>query len=160
MKKTAALFLSILLLTSFTLAQPEQDNPRPPRAEKGIINLLKLSPDQEKTFSDLAYKHQLQVIDLRAKIQKNRLELKKMLVDGNVDEKKIFQLSDDNSKLQGDMKYSTTKRWIETYKILNDEQKSIWTKHLLQITNPQNIRERIRGGMRNFMMGMRDMDKQ
>lgn len=157
MKKLIAFVPAVLLLTNFTFAQPAPDDfPQPPK-EKRIVELLKLSPDQEKKFNDITYQHRKDVIDIRAKIQKNRLELKKMIDENKIDEKIIIQLTDENSKLQGDIKYSAVKRWLDIYKMLNEEQKKIWTKHLSHMTDPQAIRERIKGGIKKFMMGNRGM---
>lgn len=157
MKKLIALFAAFFLLTNFTFAQPDRDDfPQPPK-EKRIVELLKLSPEQEKKFNDFTYQHRKDVIDIRAKIQKNRLELKKMIDEKRIDEKVIIQLTDENSKLQGDIKYSAVKRWLDIYKMLNEEQKQIWINHLSRITDPQTIRERIKGGIKKFMMGKRGM---
>ncbi len=157
MKKISVLILSVLLLSNIsTFSQPGQCEPR----GKHIKADLKLTPEQEKKFDDLKYQHQQGVIDIQAKIQKSRLELKKMIDDGKIDEKKIFQLTDDNSKLMGDIKYSATKYWLDVYKMLNDEQKAVWTKHLSQMTDPGVMKERMKAGARKMMheCGMRKMN--
>lgn len=152
MKKLHVLILSVLLLGNFSIfSQPIQDDP--PSGPRGnrIKELLKLTPEQEKKFDDLKYQHQQGVIDIRAKIQKNRLELKKMIDDGKIDEKKVLQLTDDNSKLQGDVKYSATKHWLDVYKILNDDQKTIFTKHLSKMTEPGMMEAKVKAGVRKWM---------
>lgn len=162
MKKLFITILCVLLLANLSLtAQPMNDTPPfGPRGE-GIKNLLKLTPDQEKKFDDMAYQRKQEVIDVHAQIQKNRLELKKMLDDNKIDEKNFIRLTDENTKLQGNLKASATKHWLDVYKMLNDEQRVIWTKHLSHMTDPQfikeRVKERIRGGIRNFMMNRRQM---
>ncbi len=152
MKKLSVLILSVLLLGNLSIfSQPAEDDLQfGPRCDR-LKELLKLTPEQEKKFNDLKYQHQQGVIDIRAKIQKNRLELKKMIDDGNIDEKKILQLTDDNSKLQGDIKYSATKHWIDVYKMLNDDQKAIFTKHLSRMTDPGMMKNRIKAGINKWM---------
>jgi Spy/CpxP family protein refolding chaperone len=162
MKKLWFSVFSLILLTNFSLfSQPMQDSPPMGPREGGIKKLLKLTTEQEKKFDDLAYQHKQDAVDIHAKIQKNRLELEKMVDDNNIDEKKLFQLTDENSKLQGNLKNSAVRSWFEIYKILNDEQKAIWSKHILQMANPQAIRERIKGRIqgkiKNFMMNRRQM---
>lgn len=148
MKKLSIFILSLLLLGNVSIfSQPDEGEPR----GKRIKTELKLTPEQEKKFDDSKYQHQQAVIDIRTKIQKNRLELKKMIDDGKIDEKKIFQLTDDNSKLQGDIKYSATKHWLDVYKMLNDEQKAIFAKHLSRLTDPGVMKERIKAGVRGRM---------
>ncbi len=162
MKKLWFSIFSLILLTNFSLfSQQMQDEPPMGPREGGIKMLLKLTAEQEKKFDDLVYQHKQDAIDIHAKIQKNRLELERMVKDNKIDEKKLFQLTDENSKLQGNLKNSFVKNWFEIYKMLNDEQKAIWSKHILQMANPQAIRERIKGRIqskiKNFMMNRRQM---
>lgn len=162
MKKLWFSILSLILLTNFSLfSQPMQDGPPIGPREDGIKKLLKLSAEQEKKFDDLVYQHKQDAVDIHAKIQKNRLELERMVKDNKIDEKKLFQLTDENSKLQGNLKNSFVKNWFEVYKMLNDEQRALWSKHILQMTNPQAIKERIKDRIqdkiKNFMMNRRPM---
>ena len=154
MKKLSVLILSVLLLGNFSIfSQPTEDGLQfGPRCDR-LKELLKLTPEQEKKFNDLKYQHQQGVIDIHAKIQKNRLELKKMIDDGKIDEKKVLQLIDDNSKLQGDIKYSATKHWLDVYKMLNDDQKTIFTKHLSKMIEPGMMKARVKAGVGKWMQG-------
>ena len=152
MKKYVSLILGAILLISFTLsAQPEKGGMgMGPRAGlQKFKALLKLTPDQEKQIQDLRYQHQKAVIDIRSQIQKNRLELRKMVSENNIDEKKIFQLTDDNSKLQGDLKHSAVKNMLDVYKLLNDDQRAIFVKNFGKLANHKFMKER----MKHFGMG-------
>ena len=132
MKKLWFSIFSLILLTNFSLfSQQMQDEPPMGPRDGGIKMLLKLTAEQEKKFDDLVYQHKQDAIDIHAKIQKNRLELERMVKDNKIDEKKFFLLTDENSKLQGNLKNSFVKNWFEIYKMLNDEQKAIWSKHIL-----------------------------
>jgi Spy/CpxP family protein refolding chaperone len=125
MKKVFCLILTALLFTSvLSIAQPKKDKDGMFR-QKNIKTLLKLTAEQEKQFDDITYKQQQAAIDIRAKIEKNRLDLRKMYMDKNIDESKILQLTDNNSSLQADLKRGAVKRWLDIYKILNDDQKQI-----------------------------------
>lgn len=148
MKKLSIVILSLLLLGSSSIfSQPEPGQPRGNR----IKAVLKLTPDQEKKFDDLKYQQQQAAVDIRTKIQKNRLELKKMIDDGKIDEKAILKITDENSKLQGDMKYAATKHWLDVYKMLDDNQKEIYEKHLSRLTDPGVMKERMKAGVRGRM---------
>ncbi|MBI1938920.1 MAG: periplasmic heavy metal sensor [Ignavibacteriales bacterium] len=92
---------------------------------------LNLSAEQEKQFSDITYKHQSESIDLRAKVQKNRLELKNLLDNKNVDEQKVLALTEENSKLQAQLKQSAVKTSLAIYKTLDKEQKDIWAESFM-----------------------------
>lgn len=156
MKKLSVFILSLLLLGNISIfSQPAQGEPRGER----IKNVLKLTSEQEKKFNELKIQQQQAVIDTRAKIQKNRLELKQMIDAGKIDEKNFLQITDDNIKLQGDIKYSATKHWLDVYKMLNDDQKAIWTKHLARMTDPGAMKARMKAGFQNPMRerGIRKM---
>lgn len=148
MKKLSVLVFGLLLIGNLSIfAQPAKAGP--PFAQRGnrLKAALKLTPEQEKKFDDLKYQQQQAAVDIRAKIQKNRLELKKMITDKNIDEKKILQLVEENSKLQGDIKYSATKNWLDIYKMLNDDQKATFTKFLSRMTDFGAIKGRMNPGM-------------
>lgn len=153
MKNVIVLLLAILILGNVSIfsqrGQGEMDGNR-------IKAVLKLTPEQEKKFDDLKYQHQQGAIDIRAKIQKNRLELKKLINDGKIEEKKILQLTNDNSKLQGDIKLSAVKCGLDIYKILNDEQKMIWTKHISRMIDTAPMKGRMKAGYQK-MMNKHDM---
>lgn len=136
----------------------EFDGPAPemaPMRGQGIIKKLKLTPEQEKKFDDLRSQHQKDAIDLRAKVQKNRIEMGKLLKQDNIDEKKIFELTEENSKLQAEMKRSGLKHWFDVYKMLDKEQQVIWANTLAQMGNPKVIKEKIRDRVKNFLMERR-----
>ncbi len=126
---------AFLLINAAIYAQPAQPQ-KQAFGEGRLKALLKLTPDQEKKISDLRYQHQQSVLDMHNKIQKTQLELKKNVEDGKIDEKNILQMTDEISKLQGDIKYSQVKHWLEVYKLLNDEQKGIFKNHLLRMIGP------------------------
>ena len=158
MKKLWFSILSFILLTNLTLfAQPMQDEPPMGPRHGSIKKQLKLTAEQEKKFDDFVYQHKQEAIDIHAKIQKNRLELEKMVNGNTIDEKKLFQLTDDNSTLQGNLKNSAVKSWLDIYKILNDDQKTIWSKHILQMVNHQGIRERVKEGIQGRMRDRKPM---
>ena len=162
MKKHGLIIIvNFLIANAFIFAQPMDPNPPAGPKGEGIKKVLNLSPEQEKKFDDIHYQGQQETVDVKAKVQKNRLELKKILDDGNLDEKKFLQLTNENTNLLGDLKNSVSKRWLDIYKMLNDDQKKVWTKHLNKMANVQvmkkRIGERIQGRFRNFMMNRRPM---
>lgn len=149
MKKLGVMILTMFLLGSmFIFSQPANNGPR---GGERLKALLKLTPEQEKKFSDLKYGQQQAAIDIRSRIQKNRLELQKIISDGKIDEKKILQLTDENSRLQGELKNSAVKNMLAAYNFLNDEQKVIFTKHLPQMMAAKKMQGKLREGMRNNM---------
>lgn len=134
MKKHVSLILAAVMFFSLALyAQPEQGEMEMGRPH--LKELLKLTPDQEKKIHELRYEHEKDAIDIRAKIQKNRLELRNMVAENNINESKIFQLTDENTKLEGDLKHSMVKHLLDVYKSLDDNQKAIFAKHFGELAD-------------------------
>ncbi len=129
--KKMLVFLLAFGLCSFSLtnAQPNNSTRQKPKMGRGLVQLLNLTSDQEKQFHDIMFNQREKAIDARANIQKNRLEVGKMIHDNNFDESQILKLTDASSKLQGELRSERIKSWLAFYKILNADQKETLTKH-------------------------------
>lgn len=161
MKKYVSLILTAVIFFSVALyaQHGESGMDRESRAgHQQLKELLKLTPDQEKQIQELRYQHQKDAIDIRAKIQKNRLELRKMISQNNIDEAKIFQLTDENSKLQGDLKHSAVQHFLNVYKLLDNNQKTIFAKHFEKCGCGGFIKERMMEHMKDRMPGKHRAD--
>ena len=95
-----------------------------------LAKILNLTKQQIKQFQDMHYANQMKTIDLKAQIEKNRLRIKKMFTDGNINENKILSLTDENSAIQSKMKHSKVKMMLDMYKLLNKEQKPLFLKFI------------------------------
>lgn len=51
-----------------------------------------------------------------------------MMNENNVDEKKLLNLVESNNKIHNEIRISKTQKWLAIYKILDNDQKQIWTK--------------------------------
>ncbi|MEW6652227.1 MAG: periplasmic heavy metal sensor [Bacteroidota bacterium] len=154
MKRTVFLIAAFVFLAQMVYAKHLDT----PCDCKGIAKTLKLTPDQEKKFDDLNITHQKAMVDVRAKIEKNRIELKEMLKDGIIDEKKLLQLTSENNKLQTEMKEAGIKKWIDINKMLDKDQKEIWAKHLAKFAaGAKMMKDRIKAETKHFFKkhGMR-----
>lgn len=133
-----------IALFIFTFAMAAQPGPANKDARpNGIIKKLNLTPEQLKQFKDIRYQQQKKAIDLRSQIQKNRLEVKHMFASNNIDDKKILDLTDANSKIQGDLKNSAMQSWLSIYKILTPEQKEIWASHFENMGGRMGMRAKM-----------------
>ncbi|MFA7228302.1 MAG: periplasmic heavy metal sensor [Melioribacteraceae bacterium] len=161
MKKLGIFIITVFLLGNTTIFSQSGQREAAPRNGKGNMKaLLKLTPDQEKKFEDMRYQHQQSVIDIRAGIQKTRLELKKNIEEGKIDENKVLQLTGEIHKLEGDIKYSSTKHWLEIYKMLNDDQKEIFSKHLSRMILRGPGNEKTGAGMKMKRNSERRMNRE
>jgi hypothetical protein len=154
MKKIIVFVCMALIFPNILLLANNRQN-----REKKVAYMLKLTDEQQKKFEDITAQFKKNMLDIRATIQKNRIDLKKMVAGETVDEKLLVQLTDENSKLQGEMKSIAVKRWLEINKILDKDQKETWAKMLGRVTM---MRDNMKGRMKNFMMNkhpMRNRDR-
>jgi len=118
----------VLLFLGITISAQQMWGDGPRLSNKRIADKLNLSSDQQAKFNEIQYEHQKKIIDLRSQLQKNRLEIKKMMNENNVDEKKLLNLVESNNKIHNEIRISKTQKWLAIYKILDNDQKQIWTK--------------------------------
>lgn len=97
---------------------------------KRLIEQLQLTDAQQVTFDQYHYENQKQLIELKSKIQTNRLEIKHLMDSGKLDEAKIMELTKANGNLQNTIKESRIKMMLNIYNILDDNQKEIWKDHI------------------------------
>ena len=162
--------LSLVSFTDNLARQPKNRNfDRPNR----IVKELNLTELQKEKFTEIHLAQEEIKIDIDAKLKKNRLELKKLLLKGEINEQKIMELTDIGSNLKADLRKSRTKMWFDVYKILNENQKIKWTKHFTRMIqkgerfNDKHERKSCRIGRKNrfddatskFKKGNRSFDR-
>ncbi len=84
---------------------------------------LELTDDQAKRLEALAFDTKSKLIDLHAKLEKEQLELERMIETGVDDMKKIRRQLDVVSEKRVDIQSEKLGSWMETKKILSDNQK-------------------------------------
>lgn len=94
-----------------------------------IIQKLNLTEDQLKKLNQIKFSFEENRIELFAKLQKNRLEMKKMVKSSEINNSELLKLTEEGSRLSAELDKSRTKMWLDIYDILDDEQKIIWTEN-------------------------------
>lgn len=90
---------------------------------------LNLTKEQKDQIDKFRFEHKNAAIDIRAQIQKNKLQIKELLKNQNIDESKIRSLVNNNSDLHAKLKKSILDMWFKSYNILDDKQKEMWREH-------------------------------
>lgn len=155
MKKLSILALALVfgfLSTNLVNAQMRMGKMHPKFDRAGFIEQLNLTDSQLSQFNKYQFDSQNEAIDLRAQIQKNRLKIKNMLLNNDVNDAEILNLTNQISDLQAKLKESKVKTWLNIYKILNKDQQKLWVQHFRMMG--KNIRE----GMREHFMGRRGFE--
>jgi Spy/CpxP family protein refolding chaperone len=93
------------------------------------MQALKLTDEQKQKIEVLRLDNQKEIIKLNSEIQLNRVDIKKLFTEKELNTAKLAGLTETIGKLELKIKTLKTENWITIYNLLNDEQKGIWKKH-------------------------------
>ncbi|MFZ1288999.1 MAG: Spy/CpxP family protein refolding chaperone [Melioribacteraceae bacterium] len=131
------LFFTLVLLQSQNVFAQKQKNQKDNFLG---IKKLNLTDEQMKKFDQIQFNHEEKIIDLNAKLKKNRLEIKKLFNSENFNENEFVSLAQNGGKIRNELSDLRTKMWLDVYKILDKTQKEEWQKHFADM--PDKFRER------------------
>jgi Spy/CpxP family protein refolding chaperone len=109
-----------------------------------LIQKLTLTPDQQKRMDDILQQSRLQLIDLRANVEKQELLMEPMLAANPPDTNKVLAQIDHTAQARAELEKANAKMLLSIRNVLTPDQ---WTK--LQTEERDNRRMRIirRGDM-------------
>jgi Spy/CpxP family protein refolding chaperone len=103
-----------------------------------LIQKLTLTPDQQKRMDDILQQSRLQLIDLRANVEKQELLMEPMLAANPPDTNKILAQIDRTAQARAELEKANAKMLLGIRNVLTPDQ---WTK--LQTEERDNRRIRI-----------------
>lgn len=107
-----------------------------------LIQKLTLTPDQQKRMDDILQQSRLQLIDLRANVEKQELLMEPMLAANPPDTNKVLAQIDHTAQARAELEKANAKMLLGIRNVLTPDQ---WTK--LQAEERDNRRSRMnRGG--------------
>jgi Spy/CpxP family protein refolding chaperone len=104
-----------------------------------LIQKLTLTPDQQKRMDDILQQSRLQLIDLRANVEKQELLMEPMLAANPPDTNKILSQIDHTAQARAELEKANAKMLLGIRNVLTPDQ---WTK--LQTEERDNRRTRMR----------------
>jgi len=108
-----------------------------------LVQKLTLTPDQQKRMDDILQQSRLQLIDLRANVEKQELLMEPMLAANPPDTNKVLAQIDHTAQARAELEKANAKMLLSIRNVLTPDQ---WTK--LQTEERDNRRSRMkRGGM-------------
>jgi Spy/CpxP family protein refolding chaperone len=106
-----------------------------------LVQKLTLTPDQQRRMDDILQQSRLQLIDLRANVEKQELLLEPMLAANPPDTNKVLAQIDHTAQARAELEKANAKMLLGVRNVLTPEQ---WTK--LQTELRDNRRTRMRRG--------------
>lgn len=116
--KLTQLILMIFFSTILLSAQPE--------GRGRMKDELKLNDQQKDKIETIKMDHQKRMIDLRANLQKNHLEVRALEKKGNYSRNDYLVVVDKVTKVKNDIAKERANHRMDIYEQLNDEQKKIF----------------------------------
>src|SRR5229473_5553659 len=108
-----------------------------------LIQKLTLTPDQQKRMDDILQQSRLQLIDLRANVEKQELLMEPMLAANPADTNKVLAQIDHTAQARAELEKANAKMLLSIRNVLTPEQ---WTKLQTEERDNRLMRMR-RGGM-------------
>lgn len=106
-----------------------------------LVQKLTLTPDQQKRMDDILQQSRLQLIDLRANVEKQELLMEPMLAANPPDTNKVLAQIDHTAQARAELEKANAKMLLGIRNVLTPDQ---WTK--LQAEERDNRRMRMRHG--------------
>jgi Spy/CpxP family protein refolding chaperone len=104
-----------------------------------LVQKLVLTPDQQKRMDDILQQSRLQLVDLRANVEKQELLIGPMLAANPPDTNKVLAQIDHTAQARAELEKANAKMLLGIRNVLTPEQ---WTK--LQTEERDNRRMRMR----------------
>lgn len=98
---------------------------------KACLTELNLTTEQQEKFNNIINDYQTKMIDLRANVQKNQLEMRKKFNNSNFNEKDLRASLEKKSAFRKEMDEAKLNKWIAINNLLNDDQKKIWKEKFM-----------------------------
>ena len=122
---TALLAFVIVIAGAFTYAQKERENRRDNMREK-MVEKLNLTDQQQTQIEEFRFTHQKEMIDLRADVKRQEIELQELKIAGNFSRadylSKVENIVSANNKIE----MIRANHQMDVYEILNADQQKIW----------------------------------
>ena len=108
-----------------------------------LIQKLNLTPDQQKRMDDILQQSRLQLIDLRANVEKQEVLMEPMLATNPPDTNKILAQIDHTAQARAELEKANAKMLLGIRNVLTPDQ---WTKLQAEQRDRRSMRMRREGG--------------
>ncbi len=131
MKKSLLIggLITLLVLASSASFYPQQsDAPQGQRFRGRMFEKLNLTDDQKAKIEQLQMKHQEEMIDLRADMQKKRLAVRELQQKGNYSRSDYLNLVNALNASRDKIASAKANHRMDVYELLTDQQKEIFNR--------------------------------
>ena len=101
-----------------------------PKDGKSGLKELNLSDTQKEQFQKISFDTQKKQIELKAKLETAKLELRRLMTADAIDKSAIEKKMNEVATSHVALRMNHLNSWMEKNKVLNPEQQKLWKKHL------------------------------
>lgn len=133
MKKLELIILVfVLFIIGFSNANAQKVSDK--QKDRNIsTNQLNLTDAQKEEFTKIRFANEEVKIKLKAELKMNKLEIKKLLNETNLDESKLLKLVESGNGLNSKLRKANVEMWLDIRNILDNDQKEIWKHHFIKM---------------------------
>ena len=131
MKNKVISIVSILFLAfaTQTIIAQEMTHHNKEGYQFSMFQKLNLTDAQKDQISKLKLNNQIQLVDLKANLDKKKIELMELKNNGNYTREQFISKVEDISQAKNKIAISKANFQMDVYQILDDTQKAEWNKH-------------------------------
>ena len=108
-----------------------------------MLDKLNLTEDQQAAVEKLHFNHQNEMIDLRANLEKKKLELKELKMNGNYSRSDFINKVKAINDVKSQIAIAKANHHMDIYELLTDEQKKMFNDEMDDFRGPRdNMKER------------------
>ncbi len=126
MKNTIVAFLSAIFIFATISDANAQKRGDMRQNFNRMHEQLNLTDQQKAKVEELRLKHQEQMIDMRAELEKARLENQKLRNSDNLNRSDVISQTKKMNNIKNNMAESRVNHKMDVYELLTDEQRKIW----------------------------------
>ncbi|MCF7824295.1 MAG: Spy/CpxP family protein refolding chaperone [Candidatus Marinimicrobia bacterium] len=130
LNKPALMLFLIMVFSLSAIAQPMNGPAKQGKGRMMMSEELNLTADQEKQMQELRFDHDSRMIDLKAKLQAERLEMRKLMAADEPNEKKIYGQIEKISTAEVKIEKARIDHKLAVRKILTAEQLKIFRNEM------------------------------
>ena len=140
-KKSMLAFLILMLFSSVVFAQRGEG-----REIDRLGTKLKLSDTQKDQIEKLRIEHQKGMVDLKAKLEKARIELREVIGKPDFSRNEYLTSHTKMAKFREEIQLAVTNHHMDVLELLNPEQRKIFSEERLDGKGQRKIWKKGRGG--------------
>ena len=131
MKRITLIPLTTVLFLSFTvwnIAQQGDYLYSGHQKHERFAEKLKLTEEQKTAIGELRIKNQREMVDIKADLQKKKLDLKELKIKGNYSREEFLNLVREMNIFKNNIALAAANSKMDIYELLTDEQKKMFDK--------------------------------